>query len=528
MNNYYVLRHLATSFEKQLIENHFIVSLSPHKGVWHAHFGKNKPELCLVFSSHPSETALFLDKSRPLKKKNVKTFFNPLQNSSVSQVHLAESDRIVTITFSNHLSLIFTLFGNRPNVFLADGDDIIDSFKDPARSAGQVIPKPRITVPSEKIPKEGSSVKKIITTTSPLFPRHLIDKVNQHFSLEKMQPEQIIHQISILEQSMLNEPAFRILSDGSLCLIPQHLLPYENLSVFNSLNEAVSYSFYKTSSLRRFHHTVNSLRPRLEKRARSLQRQLSQLEKALSDSQKAEEFEKIGHILMANAHMELSTENGTVTLPDYYNSGKPLQIAVDETITIAANAEAYYNRSARAERTAQEAKKRFSDIKNELKAVESGLTSFGEITDMKMFHAWAEQNATLLERLGYGEKSKNTETVPFRSVSYDGFEIWIGKNAKSNDKLTQAAHKEDLWLHARGVSGSHVVIRLNNRQALPPKHVILKAAAAAAYYSGARNSSLVPVSVTKRKYVTRPKGAAAGAVRVTREQVEMVEPEELK
>lgn len=528
MNNYYVLRQLAISFDKQLLETRFIASLSPHKGIWHAHFGKNKSEICLVFSSHPSETALFLDKSRPLKKKNVKTFFNPLQNASVNRVHLAESDRILTITFSNYLSLSFTLFGNRPNVFLTDGNQIIDSFKHPAQSAGKALPKPRPTVLLKKIPKEGTSVKKIITTTSPLFPRHLIDKVNQHFSLEKMESERIIHQISTLEQSMIHEPEFRILSDGSLCLIPQHLLPFENLRVFNSVNEAVAFSFYKTSSLRRFHQTVHNIKPRLEKRVRSLQRQLSQLAKALSDSAQSEEFEKIGHILMANAHMELQAENGTVTLPDYYNSGKSLQIAVDETITIAANAEAYYNRSARAVRTAQEAKRRYSETHNELTAVEMGLTSLGDVSDMKMFKEWAEQNATLLERLGYGEKSRNTETVPFRSVSYDGFEIWIGKNAKSNDKLTHAAHKEDLWLHARGVSGSHVVIRLNNRDTLPPKHVILKAAAAAAYYSGARNSPLVPVSVTRRKYVTRPKGAAAGTVRVTREQVEMVEPEELK
>ena len=105
--------------------------------------------------------------------------------------------------------------------------------------------------------------------------------------------------------------------------------------------------------------------------------------------------------------------------------------------------------------------------------------------------------------------------------------IWIGKNAKSNDEVTTRAHKEDVWLHARGVGGSHVVIRMENNKNLPPKNIIKKAAAVAAWNSKARGSSLAPVIYTKRKYVSKPKGAPAGTVRVQREEVEMVEPHKL-
>src|SRR5690625_5917299 len=67
---------------------------------------------------------------------------------------------------------------------------------------------------------------------------------------------------------------------------------------------------------------------------------------------------------------------------------------------------------------------------------------------------------------------------------------------------------------------------MENSSGYPPREVLLRAAAWAAWYSGLRGSSLVPVIVTKRKYVTKPKGAPAGSVRVEREEVEMVTPEE--
>jgi predicted ribosome quality control (RQC) complex YloA/Tae2 family protein len=104
------------------------------------------------------------------------------------------------------------------------------------------------------------------------------------------------------------------------------------------------------------------------------------------------------------------------------------------------------------------------------------------------------------------------------------YEIWSGKSAKSNDQLTSHAHKEDIWLHARGVAGSHTVIRMGNNKDFPPQQVLLKAASYAAYYSKARGMKSAPVMYTKCKYVRKPKGAAPGAVVVEREEVLMVPP----
>ena len=528
MNNYYVLHHLAISLRKLLIHHCFLTSVSPYKGVWHGLFGTDHAEYRLVFSSHPSETALFLDSAKPLKKRNITTFFNELHQEQVRAVDLAENDRHLTISFTNHLRLLFTPFGNKPNVFLLDNETILDSFKLSGQHTGNIAPLPRSANPTQKIPKEGTSVKKIITSSFPLFPRHLIPKVATHYSLEEKKPGEVIAILNNLTEKMVNEPEFRVLNDGTLCLIPEKQLPSQNLKSFLSINEAVAFTFYQGTSHRRFAQLVHSVKPLIEKKIASLKRRLEQLQQAVADSSRADHFEKLGHILMANAHSQLTIENGTVTLPDYYNSGQPVQIPVEESLSVAANAETYYNKSSRAVRTAREAKRRFEDTARELLLMEELSESLGKVADAHEFDTWAGNNEPALELLGVGKNRKKTEPLPFRKTEIGGFEIWIGKNAKSNDKLTQAAHKEDLWLHARGASGSHVVLRMNNRQSMPPKDVLLKAASAAAYYSAARNSSLVPVIVTRRKYVTKPKGAAAGAVRVQRETVEIVKPEAIQ
>ncbi len=85
------------------------------------------------------------------------------------------------------------------------------------------------------------------------------------------------------------------------------------------------------------------------------------------------------------------------------------------------------------------------------------------------------------------------------------------------------ARPNDLWLHARGTSGSHAIIRLEKETKIP-KEILTKAAEITAYYSGARNAKYVPVVYTYKKYVKKPRGANTGAVVISKEDVIMVEP----
>ena len=112
----------------------------------------------------------------------------------------------------------------------------------------------------------------------------------------------------------------------------------------------------------------------------------------------------------------------------------------------------------------------------------------------------------------------------FKHFTFQEFDIYIGKSSENNDELTQRfAKKDDMWLHARGVAGSHVVIK--KKPGLDfPKELISYAASLAAYYSKAKGSGLVPVIYTPKKFVRKPKGANVGQVVVEKEEVILVEP----
>jgi predicted ribosome quality control (RQC) complex YloA/Tae2 family protein len=140
----------------------------------------------------------------------------------------------------------------------------------------------------------------------------------------------------------------------------------------------------------------------------------------------------------------------------------------------------------------------------------------------------SQSHKELIEVLKRYEKTSQQDIAEdyerFKYVEFMQYHIYIGRNATNNDLLTMKfAHKDDLWLHARDVSGAHVIIK-NKAGQKTPKPVIEKAASLAAYYSERKNDSLCPVILTEKKYVRKIKGAPKGAVKVEKEKVLMVVP----
>jgi predicted ribosome quality control (RQC) complex YloA/Tae2 family protein len=115
--------------------------------------------------------------------------------------------------------------------------------------------------------------------------------------------------------------------------------------------------------------------------------------------------------------------------------------------------------------------------------------------------------------------------APRRYVLPGGWEVWVGRSAKQNDELTHRwAAPRDLWFHARGAQGSHTVLRIGSGKGEPPREIIAAAAAIAAWHSKARNSKLVPVAYTEKRYVRKPRKSPVGTAMMLREKVLMVEP----
>ncbi|MDQ6886772.1 MAG: NFACT RNA binding domain-containing protein [Gemmatimonadota bacterium] len=171
------------------------------------------------------------------------------------------------------------------------------------------------------------------------------------------------------------------------------------------------------------------------------------------------------------------------------------------------------------------------------KAVEAAERLFSEVRSMERALLRLPERIALMESrekapsarprpASRGSRRQNAPTsLPYRSYrSSGGLDIWVGRGAASNDELTfQTAAPDDVWLHARDASGAHVVLRWQHEDP-PPARDLMQAAQLAAWYSRSRGSAVVPVDWTRRKYVRKPRGAAAGLVLLSRSKTLNVRP----
>jgi predicted ribosome quality control (RQC) complex YloA/Tae2 family protein len=131
-------------------------------------------------------------------------------------------------------------------------------------------------------------------------------------------------------------------------------------------------------------------------------------------------------------------------------------------------------------------------------------------------------------QLKASNKPKREQQIPGvrRYVSTDGYEILVGRASKDNDNLTfRIARPNDLWLHAGDYPGSHVVVRNPTRKEIPQR-TIIEAAQLAGRFSQASEDAKVVIHYTERKFLSKPKGAAPGLVRMSSFRSITVEPKE--
>ena len=111
-----------------------------------------------------------------------------------------------------------------------------------------------------------------------------------------------------------------------------------------------------------------------------------------------------------------------------------------------------------------------------------------------------------------------------RYVLPGGWIVFAGKTDRDNERLSlKLARPDDFWFHVRGMSGSHVVLRVKAGRA-PDRDTLKQAAAIAAWHSKARSGGVVPVSCTLARYVTRARGAPVGTVQIRKEKLIKVRP----
>lgn len=256
----------------------------------------------------------------------------------------------------------------------------------------------------------------------------------------------------------------------------------------------------------------------LRKNLKKHLRRMAALRRDLEQAAKYESYTRYGELLKANLG-SLKKGLATVTVVDYYDETLPeLTIPLDPTKAPQANMDAYFAKYRKFVSARREIAPRLAAIEAEVRQVQAELDTIKHGTwQAPTFdgHSAPRPTKPTARRRAAAEERRG----PFRRfVSSDGHHIFVGRNARENDELTFGlAKSEDLWLHARGVPGSHVVVRLE-KGSEPPPETLKDAATLALLYSDLKKGGKGEVIYTRRKWVRKAKGQAPGAVTVTQEK----------
>ncbi|MDR5708427.1 MAG: NFACT RNA binding domain-containing protein [Armatimonadota bacterium] len=250
------------------------------------------------------------------------------------------------------------------------------------------------------------------------------------------------------------------------------------------------------------------------------QRALEEAEQALAEAEGADRMRMAGEILLAHAS-RIPAGMDRVTLPDY--EGRPMEIALEPDLDAVRNAQRLFRRYAKLRAARQNLSQRIPALREQLEQLEE--------LRVHLEHAQTPEDLLELQEelveagiLRPPQKRPRGRPVSEpRTFQVDSFQVLVGRSSRDNDHLTfRVAGPEDLWLHARGISGAHVILRTGGRT--PPEEVVRKAAQIAAYFSAGRSSTAVEVDVTERRWVSKPKGARPGRVLYRNERTLRVHP----
>lgn len=516
--NYYFLKKLVPVLKERIIglklmeafsqdKDELVIGFAAARGV-----KRNYKEYFIKAEVSPTFAGLFFSKEFRRAKKNSISLIEEVYEQVVEDVCMLENDRSFYIQLSCNYILLFKLHGNRSNILLLQNEEVIFIFNQ------KLAIDNSITIPSlEKhliqdfthFEFVNGDVRKVFPTFGKLVMEYLDNELSNKTLEQKWQ---VIGQL-LYHFDSSNYYIVKFNSAIHLTLFPIG----EVLETYTDPIEAANayyVRFSRMSSIER--EKMDSLRL-LVKRKKQTTAYLKANYERLEGLDNGTKKEEIGHILMANLH-QIPERISEIILEDFYRQ-KPIKIKLKDTISAQKNAE-YYYRKAKNEKI--EVDKLIENIEvkeNDLLKIEEHIGVIEKATNLKELRSYLKSH-----QLTDASTDEDSSTSLFKKFVANGFEIWVGKNAKNNDLLTQRfAFKEDLWLHARDTTGSHVLIKYKAGQKFPT-NVIESAASIAAYFSKRKTEKLVPVIVTTKKFVRKIKGMPEGKVKVEKEDVILVEP----
>ena len=234
--------------------------------------------------------------------------------------------------------------------------------------------------------------------------------------------------------------------------------------------------------------------------------------KQLKDTEKRDTYRIYGELLTTYGY---SAEPGAKSLEvlNYYTN-EEISIPLDSQLTALENAKKYFDKYSKLKRTYEAVTELLKETGDEVEHLDSISTAL----DIALSEEDLVEIKEELMEYGYikkrhpGSKKPKITSKPFHYISSDGYHMYVGKNNFQNEELTfKIATGNDWWFHAKGVPGSHVIVKTEGADDMPDT-TFEEAGRLAAYYSQNRDNEKVEIDYIQKKHIKKPKGGKPGFV----------------
>ena len=235
-------------------------------------------------------------------------------------------------------------------------------------------------------------------------------------------------------------------------------------------------------------------------------------EKQLQDADKKDIYRVYGDLLNTYGY-SLKGGESSFTAENFYDNNNEITIPLDKNKSAKENAKKYYDKYAKLSRTTKALSEEILKTKSDIEHLQSIQTALEVSSDDESLSQIRQE----LVDFGYIKKHSSSKkqkitSHPYHYISSDGYDIYVGKNNYQNEELTfKVATGNDWWFHAKGIPGSHVILKSNNEEELPDR-AYEEAASLAAFYSKAKDADKVEVDYIQKKNIKKVAGAAPGFV----------------
>lgn len=540
-----------------------IVQYSEHDFI--LRIGANKRTYGLLFSVHPVYARVHLTEKNPKKEHHwhfAEFLQTHLRKGKISLIEQVDFDRIIKIRIIPYEELIegspkvliVEFMGKHSNAIILDEktNRILESIKhiDEHKSKyRQVLPGETYILPpsnqnldffsvsEDEIKKLAEDTNELERTLkhykgmSPLLAKEIIARatyapleevfmqIQNDIQKSKYSPNVLIddeHEVIEVSPFILRQYS----DDGiSLQSIP-----------FADISSALEYFYDHLIEKENIESEKNAILQSVKRKLQDLQEKQDTIDEQLRVAYTAENLRIKGELIIANLQ-KINRGQKEVSLSNPYEPDSPETVIIlDEKLSPSDNAQQYFEKYKKAKRSKDFLEKISNKNRSMILYLQQTIQNIMEINGLDKLSMIRNElfKKGILKDKSVSIKKPKEEITLFRIFkSSDNYQIYVGRNDKENDMLIkESAGKYDMWLHAKQIEGSHVIIRNPEKKSDIPKRTLFEAAIIAANFSKAKHSSIVPVDYTWIKYVTKPKGAKPGFVNYTHEKTLFVSPED--